>query len=464
MARVGAPGDAEAVVGTSSAVLRSLLSIALWGTALGILAASAPGQAPERVVLEADVAGNVDPAMRAAVSDAIERAAERDAAALVLRLDTPGGLDTAMREIVQDILAAPVPVLVHVAPDGARAASAGLFVTLAGHVAAMAPQTNIGSASPISIGPGAQDEVLGRKVRNDAAAYATALAEGRGRDIGLARRMVLDAVNVPASEALDRGLVDVVAADTDALLEQVDGMRLRGPAPVATLQVTGATVERLDVPVTVQIQRVLLNPTVAFLLVMAGLAGLAFELLSPGLVGPGLFGAVALVLGVYGTAQLPVNATGVVLLLLGVGFLVAETQISGGLLGLAGAIGLAAGGVLLFDGDVDALRVSVPAAIATGAGAAAFTVVAASKVVSARSAPPRGGSEELVGRHGTVRSPLDPDGHVHVDGALWRAHANGAGVVLEPGRRVRVERVEGLTLTVRPVDPDAEPPPEESPQ
>lgn len=446
---------------------RGVLLLALLLAGGGALAATAGGQPSAPLVLEAEAVGTVDPAMRAAVGDAIEQAAARDAAALVLRLDTPGGLDSSMRDIVQDILGAPVPVIVHVAPNGARAASAGLFIALAAHVAAMAPQTNIGSATPVSLGPGPQDEVLGRKVRNDAQAYATALAEGRGRDAALARRMVADAVNVPAGEARARGLIEIVAPDTRGVLAAADGMRLRDPTPVPTLDVGGARVERLDVPVTVQVQRVLLNPTVAFLLLVAGVAGLALELLSPGLLGPGLFGAVALVLGLYGTAQLPVNTGGVVLLLLGLGFLAAETQVAGGILGLAGACALVGGGVLLFDGDAEALRVSVPVAVATGAGVAAFTVFAATKVVSARAAPARGGADDLVGRVGTVRSAVAPQGRVHVDGALWRARANGDGMPLEPGRRVRVERVEGLTVLVRPVDeppaPESEPPPEETP-
>jgi membrane-bound serine protease (ClpP class) len=387
---------------------------------------------------------------------ALDEAEEKDAVVAIVRLDTPGGLDTAMRSIVKDIIAARPPVIVYVSPDGARAASAGLFIAQAGDVAAMAPQTNIGSATPISIGPGEQDEVLGRKVRNDAAAYVRALAEGHGRNPDLAERMVRDAVNVTATRAERAGLIDVVAAGERELLEELDGFRVKGPK-AQTLDTAALRIERRDMPFQYDALQLLVNPTIAFILLLAGLAGLAFEAFSPGAFAPGVLGGIALVLGLIGTALLPVTAAGVILLLAGLGFFVAETQIpSHGVLGIAGVVALVAGGLLLFDTDSEAFDISVPAAVAAGAMLGGFMLFAVSKALAARRGPVRTGWEELVGELGTVRVPLDPLGQVFVSGALWRARSAGSGARLAPGDRVRVESVEGLTLTVRPAREDAE--------
>jgi membrane-bound serine protease (ClpP class) len=392
-----------------------------------------------------ELTGTIDPATAGWISSALEDA--RGAPLAIVRLDTPGGLDTSMREIVQDIIAAPMPVVVYVSPDGARAASAGMFITEAADVAAMAPQTNIGSATPITLGGGETDEVLGRKVRNDAAAYARALAEGHGRNGDLAERMVRDAVNVTAERAEREQLIDLVARDETALLRALDGFEVEGPK-TGVLDTDGLRAERRDMPLQYEIQQLLVNPNVAFLLLLGGLLGIVFEVTAPGLVGPGLFGAVALVLGLYGTAQLPVTAAGAVLLLLAAGLLAAELFVaSHGVLAAAGITALVAGGLLLFDTGSDALRVSVPIAVAAGGGIGAFTLVAVGKALRMRRVPARGGSQDLVGHTGTVRVALEPIGQVLVAGELWRARASG-DAALPAGTRVRVLRVDRLTLTV----------------
>ena len=394
-----------------------------------------------------ELTGTIDPATAGWISSALEDA--RGAPLAIVRIDTPGGLDTSMREIVQDIIAAPMPVVVYVSPDGARAASAGMFITEAADVAAMAPQTNIGSATPITLGGAETDEVLGRKIRNDAAAYARALAEGHGRNGDLAERMVRDAVNVTAERAEDEQLIDLVAADEAALLRALDDFRVQGPK-AGVLDTDGLRAEPRDMPLQYEIQQLLVNPNVAFLLLLAGLLGIVFEVTAPGLVGPGLFGAVALVLGLYGTAQLPVTAAGAVLLLLAAGLFAAELFVaSHGVLAAAGATALVAGGLLLFDTGSDALRVSVPIAVAAGAGLGLFTLFALGKALRLRRLPSRGGSQDLVGHTGTVRVALDPLGQVLVAGELWRARAD-SDAPLPAGARVRVLRVDRLTLTVEP--------------
>ena len=410
-----------------------------------VLAAQAPGQQGSATSIE--VSGTVDPASAGWGERAREDAAEDGAALVILRLDTPGGLSASMRDMVRAILGAPMPVVVYVAPPGARAASAGLFVTQAADVAAMAPGTNIGSATPVSLsGGGGEDTVLGRKVRNDAAAYVRALAEAHGRNADLAERMVREAVNVPAQRALDAGLVDLVAPTQTELLDALDGFEVQGPK-AQVLQTDGLRVQSRDMPFLVEVQQFLVNPNVAYLLLLAGVAGLAIEAFSPGLVGPGLFGAIALVLGLYGTAQLPVSAGGVILVLLGLGFIVAEVFVAGGVLGIAGAVALVAGGLLLYDTDSEVLALSVPAALAAGVLVGAFTVVATSKALAARRERPRGEPDELVGRRAEVRVALDPQGQVYVQGALWRATS---ATPVPAGEPVIVEAVDGLTLTVRP--------------
>jgi membrane-bound serine protease (ClpP class) len=399
--------------------------------------------------------GTVDPATEEWVDQALGDAADADAELAIIRLDTEGGLDSSMREIIKDILAAPMPVVVYVSPDGSRAASAGAFITEAGDVAAMSPQTNIGSASPVSISGGDIGDVLGRKIENDAAAYIRALAEGHGRNGDLAERLVTDAENVSATEALEQDLIDVVAGSEEELLTELDGFEVQGPKE-RTLETSGLEIERHDMPFLLQVLQIIVNPTVAYLLLTAGLVGLAIEIFSPGLIFPGTLGLISFLLGLYGTAQLPVTAAGILLLVLGVGLIIAEAHLpTHGILGGVGVLSLALSGLLLFNTDSDAYEVSVPVVIVVALLLGGFMAFAVRKVVQARRNPVITGWEEMIGAEGEVRDRLDPNGQVFVRGALWKASlADGAGAedgALERGVRVRVESVEGLTLRVRPV-------------
>ena len=424
----------------------SLLAL---GAGLLLLAGGALAQDEPGLAVSIELPGSIDPATERWIGGALEDAADDGAELVIIRLDTPGGLDSSLREIVRDIIAAPMPVVVYVAPDGARAASAGLFVTEAADVAAMAPQTNIGSASPISIGGGDIDEVLGRKIENDAAAYVRALAEAHGRNPDLAEEMVREATNVTAQEALDAELIDIVAASESELLAALDGFQVRGPK-AGTLDTDGLELERRDMPLQYDILQLLVNPNVAYLLILAGILGLVIELFSPGLIFPGAFGLLSFVLGMYGTAQLPVTAAGVVVLVLGVGLIVAEAHVAaGGVLGVVGVVSLAVSGLLLFDTDSEGFGISAPLVIGVAVALGGALAIATKKVVEARRRPVHTGYEELVGREGDVRVALDPVGQVFLAGALWRAEATSGPVA--PGVRVRVESVDGLTLRVRPL-------------
>jgi membrane-bound serine protease (ClpP class) len=433
--------------------LRLLLWAAVAIAGGAILAGGVLGQGGSGVARSIELPGTIDPATADWIASALDEAAEEDVELAIIRIDTPGGLDTSTREMVKEITGAPMPVIAYVSPDGARAASAGVFVTEAADVAAMAPQTNIGSATPISLGPGGDNEVLGEKIENDAAAYARALAEGHGRNGELAARTVTEAENVTASEALEANLIDLIASSEEELLANLDGFQTQGPKG-RTLETAGLRIERADMPFRYQALQVIVNPTIAFLLLTIGVIGLAIELFSPGLFIPGGFGLVALVLGLYGTAQIPIRFSGVLLLVLGAALIIAEAHLAtGGALGVAGVAALVASSLLLYDTDSDAFAVSPPIVVSAAVLLGGLLLVVTQKVISAhRDEPVRTGWEELVGAEGDVRTALEPVGQVFVDGALWRARGADERTPIGPGNRVRVESVDGLTLVVRPVE------------
>jgi membrane-bound serine protease (ClpP class) len=421
------------------------------------LATRGAAQADGGFAYSIEIPGTIDPATEQWLDEALDEAADKGAEVAILRIDTPGGLDTSMREMVQDIIAAPMPVIAYVSPDGARAASAGLFVVEASDVAAMAPQTNIGAASPVSIGGGDVGEVLGQKIENDAAAYVRALAEGHGRNPELAEQMVTDAVSVEAPEAERRGLIDIVAGSERELLTELDGFQVQGPK-AQRLETADLAIEHRDMPLQYDLLQILVNPTVSYLLLIAGLMGLAIEVFAGGgLIAPGVLGALSLLLGAYGTALLPVTLVGILLLAAGVGLIVAEAHLpTHGILGGAGVAALVVSGLLLYDTDSDAFEVSVPVVVVTGVLLGGVSAFAVQRTVLAHREPVRTGWEELIGEVGEVRVPLDPFGQVFVEGALWRARPADEGTTLDRGYRVRVESVDGLTLLVRPAGAAAE--------
>jgi len=349
-------------------------------------------------------------------------------------------------------------VVVYVSPNGARAGSAGAYITEAADVAAMAPETNIGSATPISLGGGEQDEVLGRKIRNDAAAYIRALAEGHGRNGDLAERLVRHAVNVTATEAQRRNLVDIVAEDERKLVRELNGFRVQGPK-AQSLDTAGARIDSVGVPFKFAALELLVNPNTVFLLLTIGLILIGLELFNPGMILPGTLGGVSLILALFGLAQLPINVAGLLLILLAFGLFAAEAfVVSHGALAASGVVALAFGGLLLFDTDSEAFDISVPVVLLTAAALGGFFVWIIGKAVQARHGQVHTGLEELIGARGEVRSPLAPLGHVFIKGALWRARSEQEGIRV--GDEVVVENVDGLTLTVAPANPTPEGPAE----
>jgi membrane-bound serine protease (ClpP class) len=435
--------------------VRSLLLGLLLGSAMLVGAASATGQSTSTTVPSIELSGEISPATAAWIDSALGDAADDDAPLAIIRIDTPGGLDSSMRDMVKDIVAAPMPVVAYVAPNGSRAASAGLFITQAADVAAMAPETNIGSASPITSTGGDIGDTLGRKITNDASAFVRALATSHGRNPDLAEQMVREATNVTSAEALDANLIDLVASDQDDLLAQLDGFEVKGPK-ATTLATAGYSLAERDMPFKYDVLQVLVNPNVAFLLLLVGFVGITLEFFAPGTILPGAIGAISLLLGIFGTVQLPVAAIGVVLLILAVGLIIAEAHLpTGGLLGVAGIGALIAGGLLLFDTDSGDFSVSPVLVVVVALLLGGLLILVGRKALAARRGPARTGPDDLVGSEGVVRAAIRPVGQVFVSGALWRARGLDPSTPIEVGYRVRVEAVEGLTLAVVPLETEA---------
>ena len=415
--------------------------------AAGLLVPASPVSAAPQPVAIIDIEGVINPVTMRLVGLAIDRAQAEHAQALIIKLDTPGGLERSMRGIVQRMMNAEVPIVVYVAPTGARAASAGVFITEAAHVAAMAPATNIGAASPVMIGGGTADKTMMKKVENDAAAFIRTVATERGHNADWAEKAVRDAVAITERDALKLKVIDVIADSIPDLLDKIDGRVIKLPKGPVTLATKGAPVRPIEIGFRDKFLNVITDPNVAYVLMMLGMIGLFFELSNPGVVLPGVIGGISLILAFFAFQSLPINYAGLLLILFGIVLLIAEIKIvSHGVLAIGGMVSMALGSLMLFDAPEVGFRVSwLVIAPTVGATAGLFMFVVAAGV-RALGRPPFTGAEGLVGRTGTVRERLGPEGQVMVSGELWRAVVDGEP--LEPGAQVRVMAVDGLTLRV----------------
>lgn len=419
-----------------------LLALAPWGPE------AASGQAADASVLHARADGAVTPVMADHLEAAIDEAERRGAAALLVGMDTPGGLESSMRDIVQDLFAAEVPVIVYVSPAGARAASAGAVIAYAAHVAVMAPGTNIGAATPVSLEGG---EVID-KVIEDSAAYVTAIAEKRGRDVGFIVDAVREGRSAPAGEAAELGAVDLVVPTERELLEAVDGrtVRIGAEERAHVLETAGAELVTYDLSLTRRLLQALANPNLAFIFMSLGTLGVLFELANPGTGFGGILGGILLVLAFFSLAVLPIDLVGVILLVLALALFAAELFVPGvGVLAGGGAVALVLAGLFMFERptgvSVD-LSVLIPVAVVAGLGALLIGRLAWR---SQRAAVYSGQAGTLVGSRATVRSTGSETVHVWVAGALWRARSDHR---LEVGQQVRIIDAEGLVLTVEPAE------------
>lgn len=391
------------------------------------------------------VEGAIGPASADFVRRALARAAKEKAQLVILQIDTPGGLDTSMREMIKHILASPVPVATYVAPSGARAASAGTFILYASHYAAMAPGTNLGAASPVSIGGSPQKDekkevdTMTKKVTNDAVAYIRSLAQLRGRNADWGEKAVREAVSLPAEEALKLKVIEFVAADVQGLLKQIDKK--------ANLKTADAPLVTVEVDWRTRLLGVITNPSVAYILILLGIYALIFEFTNPGLILPGVVGAICVLLALYSFHLLPVNYAGLALILLGIAFMVAEAFLPAfGSLGIGGLIAFVLGSIILIDTDSVPSGFEIPYTLIAGvaAASAAFMFLVVGMAVRQRRRPVLTGREQMIGALAEALEDFEREGWARVHGENWRVRANAP---VRRGERLRVTAIDGLILT-----------------
>ncbi|HJS37197.1 MAG TPA: nodulation protein NfeD [Burkholderiales bacterium] len=422
----------------------------------------APALAHSAPVALVAIEGPIGPATADFVGRGLERAAKEGAPLVVLRLDTPGGLDSSMRDIIRDILASPVPVAAWVGPSGARAASAGTFILYASHIAAMAPATNLGAASPVAIGapsggdkpdPSAKDAKKGaapagdtmmRKVTHDAAAYIRGLAELRGRNADWAERAVREAVSLSSSEARKLKVIDVVADGVPALLQAVHGRTVEAGGEKRKLDTAGAEVVEIAPDWRTRVLAVITNPSVAYLLILLGIYALIFEFTNPGLILPGVVGAICILIAMYAFQLLPVNYAGLALLLIGIAFMAAELWVtSHGVLAVGGLVAFVIGSIMLLDTDVPQFAIPYTLIAGVTLGSAAFFFLVIGMLIRNRRRPVVSGREYLVGASGEALEDIEHEGWARVQSERWRVRVD---TPLRAGEALRIKAVHGLIL------------------
>jgi membrane-bound serine protease (ClpP class) len=442
----------------------------------GARAQQVAGEAPHRTALLVEITGVIGPATAHFVRSAVDEAQASKAEVLILRLDTPGGLLTSTREIIESILASPVPVIGYVAPSGAHAASAGTYILYATSVAAMAPGTNVGAATPVQIGGGgvpglpSQDEpkpagergkaggpdkakpaqaplpTIETKAANDAIALIRGLAEMRGRNADWAEKAVREAATLNARQALEQHVIELVSPDIQALLQSLNGRKVTVGAQERTLSTAGIEVVRFEPDFMTKALGAIANPNVALILMLIGTYGLIFELMSPGAIAPGVIGAICLVLGLYALSELPLDYAGLALLVLGVCFMIAEAFMpTFGILGFGGIAAFVIGAAMLVNTNIPAFRVSYSVIAAMAAISAAFLIVLMGYVWRLQRRKAVSGAEELAGSEALVLSWENGEGYVWAQGERW--HARGEKE-FAAGQRLKVEKLDGLTLVV----------------
>ncbi|MEQ8195438.1 MAG: nodulation protein NfeD [Rhodospirillales bacterium] len=460
-------------------------------------AAPKPGAAEARAVTLPllEINGPIGPATSDYLHRGLKKARESGAHAVVIRMDTPGGLSASMRDIIKDILSSPIPVITYVAPSGARAASAGTYILLASHVAAMAPGTNLGAATPVAIGGGSpfptpggdkklpwedqgdkekkgesgqdgkstgdtpdknkgakpkQHPTMMDKALNDAIAYIESLAAVHGRNAEWAKKAVAEAASLPAAEADKLGAIDFIAHDMRDLLDKSDGRTVKIFGQPRRLSTAGAVTDAIEPDWRTKLLATITSPNVAYILLLIGIYGLIFEFLNPGAIVPGVIGAISLLVALYGLQTLPVNYAGVALILLGIAFMVAEAFVPAfGALGIGGVAAFVAGSIMLLDTDVPGFGVSWKIIAAVGGISGALFVLVIVYALKGRNRPVVSGQEQMLDSIGQVIDWTDGEGRIRIHGEVWRAVAERP---LQPGTRVRVDRIDGLTLSVRPTE------------
>lgn len=446
--------------------MRSLAGIVLIALVSTLVVAGS-----HRIGIVLNVRDAIGPATSDYIKQGLQLADERGAELVILQLDTPGGLDSAMRDINQHIIASPVPVVLFVSPSGARAASAGTYMLYAAHIAAMAPGTNLGAATPVQMGglpdlkpPAsskskenesdeevvpASGDAMGKKMVNDAVAYIRSLAQMRGRNAEWAEQAVREAASLSSEEALKHGVIDVIAGSPTDLLARIDGWTVNIAGQYSVLETEGLELETIAPGWRNKFLSVITNPNIAYILMLLGIYGLFFELANPGFVLPGVIGGICLLLALYAMQVLPVNYAGLGLILLGIAFMVAELFMpSFGALGIGGFIAFIIGSIILFDIEGGNIAISLPLIISVAVLTAGFFLVAVRLVFNAHKKPVVSGAEQMLGSVGDALEDFDGTGYIHIHGETWQAESS---VPVMQGDKVQVKQISGLKLIIEPL-------------
>lgn len=427
--------------------LKIFFFVSLMALGVSVLAQPDESSAPHVDLIVID--GSINPAVDDFIRESITRAKSNGARALIIQLDTPGGLLSSTRTIVKEMLSAQVPIMVHVAPSGAGAGSAGVFITMAAHIAAMAPATNIGAAHPVAGGGQEVKGVMGEKIENFTASFSETIAQKRGRNTEWAIEAVRRSVSITETEALKKKVIDIIAKDIDDLLNQADGRKVDLDGRMTTLSVKGVNVVRHEMSLKQRIVNAIADPNIAYMLLMAGILGLYMEFSNPGVMFPGVTGAICLVMALISLQLLSFNYAGLILILLGIALLIGEAFMpSFGVLGIGGVISLALGSFLLFDtpnSDLTIDRTIIYTAVAT---MASLVLAIGYLVFRSQKAKPTLGMDGLIGEIGEVRAKLSPSGKVFVHGEYWNAQTQTDGQI-DVGDKVQIVGYDGMNLKVK---------------
>ncbi|MCK4874413.1 MAG: nodulation protein NfeD [Sulfurimonas sp.] len=408
-------------------------------------------------IIKLEIKGAIGPASSSYLKEGMSHAISKNASMLLIELDTPGGLSTSMREMIQEITNSSIPVITYVYPKGARAASAGTYILYASHVAVMAPGTNLGAATPISLMPAPKiadsnisaTSTLEKKVINDAMAYIKSLAQLNDRNITWALSAVKEAKSLSSEDALRYGVIDFIAEDTEELLSKLDGRKVTMSGESITLKTEDAVIELFEANWKTRFLSIITNPNIAYILLLIAIYGIFFELMNPGAIFPGVVGVISGVIALYALNMIPFNYAGLLLIILGIAFMVSEVFIAGfGILGIGGVISFAFGSLLLFDADTLGSSVSIPLIIAFSLSSLAFFVLVMRLFIKSRSAKVVSGIEEMVGSSAEVIEPFDKGYIVHCHGERWSATSDSE---LSVGQSVQVVELSGLILKVKPI-------------
>jgi len=392
------------------------------------------------------VEGVINPITAEYITDGIDKASNRNSVALIIQMDTPGGLDKSMRIIIKKILNSEIPIIVYVAPSGSRAASAGTYITLAAHIAAMAPGTNMGAATPVALGAGKIDEEMKKKIHNDAVAYIKSIAEKRGRNSKWAEEAVRKSVSISETEALKKGVIDLIANDLSELVKKIDKKKVAIDSKIYTINTKDVKIEYFEMEWRQKILAVISDPNIAFLLIILGFYGLFFELSNPGVVFPGLIGAIALILGGYALQLLPINYAGLLLIILAIVMFLLEIKVTSyGALTMGGVVSMVIGSIMLIDSPSPFLRISLKIIIPTTLATAAFFFFLFGAVIRTHQKKAVTGTEGLVGEVGIAQEDIEKGGKVFIHGEIWDAISD---MSLKKGEKIKVIKVEGLKLFI----------------